>query len=151
MIDNSFGASINGTLFLTTQTSIFQDKCTTWKFGYGYNTGIPAAIYQNLGQLVTSTYMYQRYKPRTKYNGNLLNIRNANGILSNLAIFSNEFTGSLLHNKMLLGSIAIDYKNDSAEFTMWEVFNKDLPIPSDNFTDFESYLYNILYQFNYLY
>ena len=151
IIDNTTRASIAGTLFLTTQTGLLQDKCTTWKFGYGYNTGTPGTIYQNLGQLVTSTYMFQRYKPRTKYNGNLLNIRNANGILSNLAIFSNEFLGDLLHNKMLLGSLAIDYKNDSAEFTMWEVFNKDLPAPADNFTEFESYLYNILYQFNYLY
>jgi hypothetical protein len=151
MIDNSFRASINGTLFLTTQTGIFQDKCTTWKFGYGYNTGEPLDIYQNLGQVITSTYMFQRYIPRTKFNGNLLYVRNANGVLSNLAIISNEFTGPSLHNKMLFGSVAIDYKNDSAEFTMWEVFNKTLPEPADNFTDFTSYLYNILYQFNYLY
>jgi hypothetical protein len=95
--------------------------------------------------------MYQRYKPRTKYNGNLLYLRNANGIISNLAIFSNEFTGALYSNKMLFGSLAIDYKNDSAEFTMWEVFNKDLEPPFDNFDDFTSYLFNILYQFNYLY
>lgn len=151
MIDNSERSSIAGTLFLTSQTGILQDKCTTWKFGYGYNTGEPLVTYPNLGQLVTSTYMFQRYKPRTKYNGNLLVIRNENGILSNLAIFSNEFPEDLLHNKMLLGSVAIDYKNESAEFTMWEVFNKDLPLPADNFTEFESYLYNILYQFNYLY
>lgn len=150
-IDNSTRSSISGTLFLTSQTGIFQDKCTTWQFGYGYNTGIPTATYQNLGQLVTSTYMFQRYIPRTKFNGNLLNIRNANGVLSNLAIFSNEFTGPSLHNKMLLGSVAIDYKNDSAEFTMWEVFNKTEADPADNFADFEAYLFNILYEFNYLY
>jgi hypothetical protein len=150
MIDNSFRSSINGTLFLTTQTGIFQNKCTTWKFGYGYNTEVPSAIYQNLGQLITQTYMFQRYKPRTKYNGNLLSIRNANGILSNLAIFSNSFIGDLLHNKMLLGSISIDYKNDSAEFTIWEVFNKTI-VGEDNFSDFEAYLFNILYEFNYLY
>jgi hypothetical protein len=52
---------------------------------------------------------------------------------------------------MLLGSVAIDYKNDSAEFTMWEVFNKTEPAPADNFADFEAYLFNILYEFNYLY
>lgn len=150
-IDNSERSSISGTLFLTTQTGILQDKCTTWKFGYGYNTGVPSNVYQNLGQVITSTYMFQRYIPRTKFNGNLLNIRNANGVLSNLAIFSNEFTGPSLHNKMLLGSIAIDYKNDTAEFTMWEVFNRTISTPADNFTEFESYLYNILYQFNYLY
>jgi hypothetical protein len=150
-IDNSVGSSISGTLFLSTQTGLFQNKCTTWKFGYGYNTGIPGPVYQNLGQLVTQTYMFQRWIPRTKFNGNLLYIRNANGVMSNLAIFSNEFAGPSLHNKMLFGSVAIDYKNDSAEFTMWEVFNKEVPIPADNFTDFESYLFNILYQFNYLY
>lgn len=150
-IDNSERSSIAGTLFLTTQTGILQNKCTTWKFGYGYNTGEPLNVYQNLGQVITSTYMFQRYIPRTKFNGNLLNIRNANGVLSNLAIFSNEFTGPELHNKMLLGSLAIDYKNDSAEFTMWEVFNRTISLPADNFTEFESYLYNILYQFNYLY
>jgi hypothetical protein len=150
-IDNSERSSISGTLFLTTQTGLLQDKCTTWKFGYGYNTGEPLNVYQNLGQLITSTYMFQRFIPRTKFNGNLLYVRNANGVLSNLAIFSNEFAGPSLHNKMLLGSIAIDYYNDSAEFTMWEVFNRTLPLPADNFTEFESYLYNILYQFNYLY
>jgi len=149
-IDNSLRSTISGTLFLTSQTGILQDKCTTWKFGEGYNTGIPSQIYNNLGQLVTSTYMFQRYKPRTKFNGNLLSIRNANGILSNLAIFSNEFAGDLQHNKMLLGSIAIDYKNDSAEFTMWEVFNSEIGYV-DNFTDYTNYLFNILYQFNYLY
>jgi len=144
-IDNSFGSSISGTLFLTSQTGILQDKCTTWKFG------VPDEIFDNLGQLVTQTYMFQRYIPRTKYNGNLLYIRNQNGVMSNLAIFTNEFTGSLLYNKMLLGSFAIDYKNDSAEFTMWEVFNKTQAAPSDNYLDFTSYLFNILYQFNYLY
>ncbi|CAB4144104.1 hypothetical protein UFOVP462_16 [uncultured Caudovirales phage] len=149
-IDNSRRSSIAGTLFLTTSTGLFQDKCTTWQFGYGYNTGTPAATYQNLGQLVTSTYMFQRYIPRSKYNGNLLSIRNANGVLSNLAIFSNEFIGPALHNKMLLGSLAIDYRNDSAQFTMWEVFNSEFGY-IDNFTDFTSYLYNILYEFNYLY
>jgi len=94
--------------------------------------------------------MFQRYIPRTKFNGNLLSIRNANGVLSNLAIFSNQFTGPQLNNKMLLGSVAIDYKNDSAEFTMWEVFNKTV-VDADNFADFEAYLFNILYEFNYLY
>jgi hypothetical protein len=150
MIDNSFRASINGTLFLTTQTGIFQDKCTTWKFGEGINTGIPGTIYPNLGQLVTSTYMFQRFIPRSKFNGNLLYIKNQNGIMSNLAIFSNEFSGPSLHNKMLLGSLAIDYKNDSAQFTMWEVFNSEFGY-IDNFIDYTSYLYNILYEFNYLY
>jgi hypothetical protein len=149
-IDNSGRSSISGTLFLTSSTGLFQDKCTTWQFGYGYNTGIPTATYQNLGELVTETYMFQRYIPRTKFNGNLLNIRNANGILSNLAIFTNQFTGPQLNNKMLLGSVAIDYKNDSAEFTMWEVFNKTV-VDADNFADFEAYLFNILYEFNYLY
>jgi hypothetical protein len=52
---------------------------------------------------------------------------------------------------MLFGSLAIDYKNDSSEFTMWEVFNKEIPYPADNYTDFTSYLFNILYEFNYLY
>jgi hypothetical protein len=150
LIDNSERASISGTLFLTSQTGILQDKCTTWKFGYGYNTGVPSNIYDNLGQLTTETYMFQRYIPRTKFNGNLLSIRNANGILSNLAIFTNLFNGPQLNNKMLLGSIAIDYKNDSAEFTIWEVFNKTV-VDEDNFADFEAYLFNILYEFNYLY
>jgi hypothetical protein len=52
---------------------------------------------------------------------------------------------------MLFGSVAIDYKNDSADFTMWEVFNKTEPVEDDNFVDFTTYLFNILYQFNYLY
>jgi hypothetical protein len=149
-IDNSQRSSISGTLFLTSQTGILQDKCTTWEFGSGYNTGFPGVVYNNLGQLATSTYMFQRYKSRTKYNGNLLSIRNVNGVLSNLAIFTNGFAGDLLHNKMLLGSVAIDYKNDSAEFTMWEVFNSETDY-ADNFVDFTTYLFNILYEFNYLY
>jgi hypothetical protein len=151
LIDNSEHPSISGTLFLTSQTGILQDKCTTWKFGQGINTGVPDAIFDNLGQLVTQTYMFQRYIPRTKYNGNLLYIRNQNGVMSNLAIFTNEFNGPLRTNKMLFGSLAIDYKNDSAEFTMWEVFNKTQAAPSDNYLDFTIYLFNILYQFNYLY
>jgi hypothetical protein len=151
MIDNSERSSISGTLFLTSQTGILQNRCTTWKFGAGNNTGVPGVVYDNLGQLITQTYMYQRYKPRTKFNGNLLSIRNENGILSNLAIFTNGFTGPQLNNKMLLGSVAIDYKNDSAEFTMWEVFNKTQPVEEDNFADFQAYLFNILYEFNYLY
>jgi hypothetical protein len=149
-IDNSERSSISGTLFLTSQTGILQDRCTTWEFGNGLNTGFPAKVYDNLGQQITETYMFQRYIPRTKFNGNLLNIRNANGVLSNLAIFTNGFTGPQLNNKMLLGSVAIDYKNDSAEFTMWEVFNKTV-VGEDNFADFQAYLFNILYEFNYLY
>jgi hypothetical protein len=151
MIDNSERSSISGTLFLTSQTGILQNKCTTWEFGNGNNTGFPGKVYDNLGQQITETYMFQRYIPRTKFNGNLLNIRNANGVLSNLAIFTNGFTGPQLNNKMLFGSVAIDYKNDSAEFTMWEVFNKTEPVEEDNFADFEAYLFNILYEFNYLY
>lgn len=149
-IDNSERSSISGTLFENRTTGILQDKITNWKFGYGYNTGVPSQLYSRLGQLITETYMFQRYMPRTKFNGNLLSIRNDNGILSNLAIFTNQFTGPQLNNKMLLGSVAIDYKNDSAEFTMWEVFNKTV-VDSDNFADFEAYLFNILYEFNYLY
>lgn len=150
LIDNSLRSTISGTLFTTNVTGLLQDRCTTWEFGSGYNTGFPGVVYDNLGQLITQTYMFQRYKSRTKFNGNLLSIRNANGILSNLAIFSNGFAGDLLHNKMLLGSVAIDYKNDSAEFTMWEVFNSETGYV-DNFTDYTNYLFNILYQFNYLY
>jgi hypothetical protein len=150
-IDNTLRSTISGTLFLTSQTGLLQNRCTTWEFGSGYNTGFPGKVYDNLGQQITETYMFQRYKPRTKFNGNLLYIRNQNGLMSNLAIFSNEFAGDLYHNKMLFGSLAIDYKNDSAEFTMWEVFNKDLPLPANNFEVFTNYLYNILYQFNYLY
>jgi hypothetical protein len=149
-IDNSERSSISGTLFENRTTGLLQDKITNWKFGYGYNTGVPSELYPRLGELITKTYMFQRYKPRTKFNGNLLSIRNANGILSNLAIFSNEFAGDLQNNKMLLGSVAIDYKNDSAEFTMWEVFNSETGYV-DNFTDYTNYLFNILYQFNYLY
>ena len=150
-IDNTERSSISGTLFLTSQTGILQNKCTTWEFGNGNNTGFPGVVYDNLGQLITETYMFQRYIPRTQFNGNLLSIRNNNGILSNLAIFTNGFAGPQLNNKMLLGSVAIDYKNDSAEFTMWEVFNKTQAEPADNFADFQAYLFNILYEFNYLY
>lgn len=150
-IDNTERSSIAGTLFLTSQTGILQNKCTTWEFGNGINTGFPGVVYNNLGQLVTETYMFQRYISRTKFNGNLLSIRNTNGVLSNLAIFTNGFSGPSENNKMLLGSVAIDYKNDSAEFTMWEVFNKTEADPADNFADFEVYLFNILYEFNYLY
>jgi hypothetical protein len=149
-IDNSLRSTISGTLFTTNVTGLLQDRCTTWEFGSGNNTGFPGVVYNNLGQLITSTYMFQRYKPRTKFNGNLLSIRNSNGMLSNLAIFTNGFAGDLLHNKMLLGSVAIDYKNDSAEFTMWEVFNSDTGY-ADNFVDYTNYLFNILYEFNYLY
>jgi hypothetical protein len=149
-IDNTERSSISGTLFLTSQTGILQDKCTTWKFGNGNNTGTPGQIFDNLGQIVTQTYMFQRYKPRTQYNGNFLYLRNLNGVMSNLAIISNEFSGALYRNKMLFGSLAIDYKNDSANFTMWEVFNSEFGY-IDNFIDYTSYLYNILYEFNYLY
>jgi hypothetical protein len=149
-IDNSERSTISGTLFENRTTGLLQDKITNWKFGFGYNTGIPSQLYSRLGQLITDTYMFQRYIPRSKFNGNLLFVRNQNGVLSNLAIFSNEFGGDLYRNKMLLGSLAIDYKNDSAQFTMWEVFNSEFGY-IDNFTDFTSYLYNILYQFNYLY
>jgi hypothetical protein len=143
-VDNSDRSTAAGTLFLDTITSQLRDKCTEWTY-----TGAPV-VFNRLGQLTTAEMLYTRYIPRSKYNGTLLSINQLDRMMSNFQVFNMGNLYPSQYNWIVPGSVSIDYRNNTTEFTLYEVAFNDT-FTYDVWQLFEDFLDVRLYNFRYLY
>jgi hypothetical protein len=143
-IDNSPKSTIAGTLFLHDYTGLLRNKCTEWTY-----TGAPV-VFNRLGQITTAEMLYTRYIPRSKYNGTLLSINQLDRMMSNFQVFNLGNLYPSQYNWIVPGSVSIDYRNNTTEFTLYEVAFNDT-VTYDVWQLFEDFLDVRLYNFRYLY
>jgi hypothetical protein len=139
LMDDSPKYSIPGTLFLNNMTGLFFNKTNLWNYN-GRSSDYDAA----LGKIITAEELFQRWISAAKFNGRLLKI-NDTGLgtmmLSNLACI--KYTIENTTKKYVFGSLSIDYKNSSAECTLWQMADSD--------QSFDDFLQLNIYEFKYLY
>lgn len=124
-IDDSPSNAIAGTLFLASFTGPIQDRTRSWQIGAASETF-------RLGELTTIEQLLWRSIPRTKLDDKIL--------YSDMTPLDRiKYTPQPLLN-FIFGSLSIDYKNDSASGTLWEIF-----------ADGEVDIISNIYEFKYLY
>ena len=133
--DDSRINTLRGVMFLSSTTGVLRDKTSLW----AYYAASPD--YLPLGQLTTFDNLFWRRVQRTKIEANLIGLVQSGNHLSMSSIIRNDQTGFDTKN-FVFGRLAIDYKNDTANCTMFEMY-EDAEV-SD--TDLVS-----LYEFKYLY
>jgi hypothetical protein len=138
LMDDSISPTLRGTLFLFDYDGFIRNKTTVWNYKYrGSEYNFP------LGQTTTFEEMYQRYLPRTKYNGVLLDLNQGAGdgfMLSMASTIKYTLTDPL---RFVFGSLSINYANDTADCTLWQMCNGEESITDLELID--------LYEFKYLY
>lgn len=115
-MDDSPRNSVIGTLFRSTFTGVLQDRTTTW-----YRLTVPAGE-KRIGEIMTYEQDLWRQKPRTKLEGTFYGI----GAITMLAVLSNTAVVNGIHAVyFLFGSLEIDYKNNSLNCTLWEIYEDE--------------------------
>jgi hypothetical protein len=132
-LDDTKVATASGTLFLDGYTSLCRNKTTTWN-----DQGLSV---RPLGYVTTVEEMFQRYKARSKYSGNYLKIIESSRMLIPAAVFSNQINADL---RFVPGSITINYKNETADITLYELVDVGDSISSVESAD--TYTFDYLYQ-----
>jgi len=129
-VDSSPSNAIAGTLFLETFTGPVQDLVTTWNYN--------GDAYDKLGHITTRDELFWRRIPRLKLEGYLYQLEQDDKILSALSVMTyTQFSGS----QFASGKLSIDYRQDKASLTMFEMYNS-----SEDDDDL-----NEIYGFHYLY
>jgi hypothetical protein len=107
----------------------------------------PDKVFTSFGELSVKEQLFNFQKPRYKYNGTLLFINRDERTISNLSLFYFNVLAYNNNNIMPVGSIAIDYRNEIANFTMWALFEQ----LGDPWCDFANFVNTRIYNFSYIY
>jgi hypothetical protein len=107
----------------------------------------PDKVFTSFAEYSVKEQLFNFQKPRYKYNGTLLFINRDERTISNLSLFYFEEAAYNNTNIMPIGSIAIDYRNEIANFTMWALFEQ----LQDPWCDFVNFVNNRIYKFSYIY
>jgi len=147
IFDNSPSWYIKGTFFLASNTFLLRDKCTQWTYaGISYP-------YRNLGIATTQESLFTRFKPRAKYEGNLLKVLQGAGpyeFITPLSMFKHfKFQDEY---RFVPGKMAIDYKNANVNLTLYELIDRmDGNFNGGIILEYLSWSSSKIYEFNYLY
>jgi len=128
--------SLKGALYLDTITSLVQDLTKEWNYTGG------ATNYPYLGQLTTKEKLFWRWKPTSKFSGTFLNLLNP--VYGNIFSMFAIVTMGGGDKRYVPGSLAIDYKNGTADCTLWEI--TDFSVTYSDFEAANLYLFNYLYE-----
>jgi len=128
--------SMKGALYLDTITSLVQDLTKEWNYTGG------ATNYPYLGQLTTKEKLFWRWKPTSKFSGTFLNLLNP--VYGNIFSMFAIVTMGGGDKRYVPGSLAIDYKNGTADCTLWEI--TDFSVTYSDFEAANLYLFNYLYE-----
>ena len=121
----------------TSTNGIFNDRTSVWRRGI-------SGEQRRLGDIITYERLFDRRKPRTYVEGNVLGISNGLQIISPLNIFNiPKYAGV----KFLVGRMAINYRNSVTKVSLYEGF-KD----SEEITDYTIAFrdFNNNYKFEYI-
>jgi hypothetical protein len=118
-LDNTPSNSISGTLFLDSYNGLLRNRTVEWEYP-GFTQK-----FLNLGIATTQESLFTRFKPRTKYEGNLLYLRRIQG---EQYIWVNPISVFLAKNAMNIyrfvpGKVSIDYKNSVVDITLYELLD----------------------------
>lgn len=144
-LDDCPSKVISGCMFLdTTNANGTRNATKLWKY-----QGFSTADEKKLGEWTTNEQLYLRAVPTAAFEGRFLKIKgsteNIEKIISNTACVKLMYNGGFLQNKrFIFGRLSVDYKNATADGTLWEFADTD----RQTFNDF---LNTELYEFNYLY
>jgi len=151
-IDNSPSTSINGTLMLQTYIGYIRNRCTIWK----YPSTPLGFTFSNLGNGMTQEALFSNYFAKTKFEGNYLNLINAENVLTPFAVFIPA--NDPYHSRYVPGKMTIDYKNGSCNLTLYQwiyfptiIGGSDPDLNPSGFDYFYIFCNSKFYEFNYLY
>jgi len=134
-IDDSPRSSISGTLFLDFLTGILRQRSKNWNY-------VGASLSYSLGHMTTLENLFQNYYAKDIYNGRHLKISNGLGdIMSPVSVLVDSQDAEL--KRYVFGALSLNYREGTADFTMYEVDNSDITIAGFNDKN--------LYEFKYLY
>mgnify|MGYP003434059223 FL=1 len=137
-VDDSGSNNIGGTLLKSTSANgIFNDRTSVWRRGI-------SGEQRRLGDIITYERLFDRRKPRTYVEGNVLGISNGLQIISPLNIFNiPKFAGV----NFLVGRMEINYRSSVTKLSLYEGF-KDSEEGTDYTIAFRDFNNN--YKFEYI-
>lgn len=132
-IDDSPRNSIAGTLFKGVLGNGYGVRSDFW-------TRDIAGLVESkrLGEIITFEQLFQNRTPRLKIDGSLQGLISNNKILSVLSVLNWQQSTKIWG---VFGSLEIDYRNNNANFTFYEVYNVE---ETDNYIEHK-------YDFTYIY
>jgi len=131
-LDDCISPTTKGTLFLDSYTGVIRNKTEKWSNGSLYTNN-------TLGEITTSQELFQRSKTRAKYEGNLLSLIQST-MVTPASVFFNNGDNDIA---FVVGSLSINYREEMADITLYELWNKN--------DDLETFLASDIYEFSYLY
>lgn len=146
-VDNSPRPSINGTLFIDQQVNGIYQNANAWVIKVNGSD----IIFFNLGNLITREQMFENYIPRTQYNGTMLFMSDIDRVISNLAIMQNTSAAWGNDNYLIFGSLSINYKENTCDFTLYENADYDSSPTYDPVAAFTNFFAERQYNFKYIY
>ena len=147
-LDNTPSNSIKGSLFTANYNGVLRARATIWKY-----PGVVIDPVANLGTATTQESLFTRFKPRAKYEGNLLKVLQGAGpyeFITPLSMFKHfKFQDEY---RFVPGKMAIDYKNANVNLTLYELIDR----MGYNFNGgltaaYLEWVESKIYEFNYLY
>jgi hypothetical protein len=135
-LDDCIKPTLNGTMFLGFEVNEMQAMTKTWNY-----TG--STLSYALGHMTTLENLFQNYYAKDIYNGTHLKIANNDGdIMSPVSVLKDAQDPEL--KRYVFGSLSINYREGTADFTMYEVDNSDTTIAA--FGDKNLYTFEYLYE-----
>ena len=135
-MDDAPRSTIAGALYLETLTENLRNRTTLWNYNGSVDNNI------RLGELMTNETEFWRWKPTSKFSGTFLNLLNP--IYGNIFSMFAIVTMGGGDKRYVPGSLAIDYKNGTADCTLWEI--TDFSVTYSDFEAANLYLFNYLYE-----
>lgn len=134
-LDDCIKPYLKGALFLSQTLENLRQKTTFWNYS-------GASLSYPLGHITTLENLFQNYYAKDIYNGKHLEIANDDGdIMSPVSVLKDAQDPEL--KRYVFGALSLNYREGTADFTMYEVDNSDITMSSFNDKN--------LYSFEYLY
>lgn len=145
-IDDAPRNSIQGSLYLSSYTSLLRDRTVIWH----YPGGLPVEQYSHLGQATTQEALFTSYIPRYKFEGNLLFVNKNDEMLTPFSVFNLKTEDNQF--RFIPGKLTINYHANQAEITLHEFIRNPAGIFGDQrYQYLNEFLPSVIYNFNYLY